>query len=85
MRIEKRASSQDELWRRFHHRHDEEEKGDDRDRFFQLRQCLNLVFIVLTIVGVAMWFAYSHDMASYVIIVGIVFKFAEASLRLVKI
>jgi hypothetical protein len=85
MQTENNPSSQDELWRRFHHRHDEEKEPRERDRFFKLRQCLNFIFIIATVFGVATWFTQSREMGTYILILGIVFKFAEASLRIVKI
>jgi hypothetical protein len=82
MYINKNDSSKDELWRRFHHH--EEEESEERDRFFTLRQGLNLIFIIMSIVGVAMWFYGLRDVGIYILIIGSAFKFAELSLRIVK-
>ena len=70
MYIEKDDASNNELWRRFHHRDNGTDNDDDRqsDRFYKLRQILNLV----------------RDMGIYVLIIGTIFKFAELSLRIVK-
>lgn len=84
MLIEKNKSNENELWRRFHHRHPLE-KDEDKGHFYQLRQCLNLVFIILTIVGIVTWFTFSRDFGIYILIICVVIKFAESSLRIVKI
>lgn len=86
MYIEKDDASNNELWRRFHHHDNGIDDDNDRqpDHFYKLRQLLNLVFLIMSIVGVTMWFYGSREMGIYVLIVGTIFKFAELSLRIVK-
>ncbi|UKK47046.1 hypothetical protein L6475_07275 [Prevotella sp. E9-3] len=86
MYIEKDDASNNELWRRFHHRDNGIDNDDDRqsDRFYKLRQILNLVFLIMSVVGIVMWFYGSRDMGIYVLIIGTIFKFAELSLRIIK-
>ncbi len=76
--------SHDELWQRFHHRDDDPFK-DDRGKFFFLRQFLNVAFILLVIIGIIMWFSYSRDLAVYVLIGAVGFKFIELTFRILKI
>ncbi len=74
----------DELWQRFHHR-DEDPFEDDRGKFFYLRQFLNVAFILLVIIGIYIWFNYSRDLAVYILIGAIGFKFIELTFRILKI
>lgn len=55
-----------------------------RDAIFWVRNVLNIIFIILAIVGVAMYcFKHLlHNTAVIIIIVGVVLKFIEASLRI---
>lgn len=58
---------------------------ENRGKTFVLRQWLNLLFIVLAIVGMILWYSYSHDVGAYMLIAASVFKFVELSLRIMKI
>jgi hypothetical protein len=58
---------------------------ENRGKTFVLRQWLNLLFIVLAIVGMILWYSYSHDAGAYTLIAASVFKFVELSLRIMKI
>ncbi|MBQ8157687.1 MAG: hypothetical protein IJ081_01540 [Prevotella sp.] len=81
---ERFEASHDELWHRFH-RKDEENPFEKKDRYFRFRQLLNIVFILMTIAGIILWFRVSRDVASYVLICGIAFKFLELSMRIMKL
>ncbi len=73
----------DELWQRFHHQ--DEDPFDGKGKFYNLRQFLNIVFILLVAVGIIVWFSYSQDMAVYILIGAIGFKFIELTFRILKI
>ncbi len=76
--------SRDELWQRYHHK-DDDPFQKDRGKFFFLRQFLNTVFILLVIIGIIVWFSYSKDMAIYILIGAVGFKFIELTFRILKI
>ena len=63
------------------HRHD---GGKGRDRFFKIRNVLNILFMAIAIIGIALYFLWSHAIGTIVILVGCAFKFVECSLRLIK-
>ena len=50
----------------------------------QIRNVLNILFMVIAIVGVAIYFLSSHNVGIYVILAACVFKFVECSLRLIR-
>jgi hypothetical protein len=59
--------------------------GEERGRFFLLRQVLNTLFILTAIVGMAFYFKAGKDVGTYLLIASCVLKFAEVTLRLMKI
>jgi hypothetical protein len=83
MTIEENGQSQDELWRRYH-RHRKEDDDAGKGRFYQMRQWLNGIFIVLAIVGMIVWYAYSPKIGGITLISAVAFKFTELSLRIMK-
>ena len=72
----------------FHHRRQGlEEPFQDKGKTFVLRQWLNVIFILATIAGIALWYMdkESHQLASYILIAGVLIKFIEVTLRLMKL
>ena len=59
--------------------------GEERGRFFMLRQVLNTLFILTAIAGMLLYFKWSRDVGSYLLIASCVLKFVEVTLRLMKI
>ena len=59
--------------------------GEERGRFFMLRQVLNTLFILMAIAGMLVYFKGSRDVAVYLLIASCVLKFAEVTLRLMKL
>lgn len=55
-----------------------------RDRFFKIRNVLNIIFMLAAIVGVAIYLLVSHSTGIIIVIVGMAFKFVECSLRLIR-
>mgnify|MGYP006972495532 CR=1 FL=1 len=64
------------------HRRGEEEKP--RDRFFKIRNILNIIFMLGTVVGVLLYFFSSHAVGTFVLLCAIIFKIAECCLRLLR-
>ena len=59
--------------------------GEERGRFFMLRQVLNTLFILTAIAGMLLYFKWSRDVGPYLLIASCVLKFVEVTLRLMKI
>ena len=59
--------------------------GEERGRFFMLRQVLNTLFILTAIAGMLLYFKCSRDVGTYLLIASCVLKFVEVTLRLMKI
>lgn len=67
--------------RRPHRRAEEKE----HDRFFKLRNILNIIFMLGAIVGMCLYFLTSYTTIGIIIILtAIVFKFTESTLRFIK-
>jgi hypothetical protein len=76
--------AKDELWQKYHHR-ENDPFDDGKGRFYMLRQFLNVAFILLVVIGLFVWFRYSRDLAVYILIGSVGFKFTELTIRLLKI
>lgn len=50
-----------------------------------IRNCLNIIFMLGAIVGLVFYFTHHKEIGLYIILVSMVVKFAEASLRLFKV
>lgn len=53
--------------------------------YLKLRNILNIVFMVGALTGVCLYFFSNETIGTYVILVSMVFKMAEAALRMFKI
>ena len=61
------------------HRHHEEKNKEDR--FFRIRNVLNIIFIIGALVGLVLYFASDHTSGTIVILAAMVFKIVESCLR----
>ena len=59
--------------------------GEERGRYFLLRQILNTLFILTAIGGRVLDFKVSKQTGTYLLIASCVLKFAEVTLRLMKL
>ena len=57
----------------------------DSSRTRVLRMWLNIIFMLGAITGLIVYFNADHDVAKWILIVSLVFKFVELFLRIVKI
>jgi len=57
----------------------------DSTRTRTLRMWLNIIFMVGAIAGLIVYFKVDHDMAKWILIGSLVFKFVELFLRIFKI
>lgn len=54
------------------------------DRFFKLRNVLNVIFLLGAVAGVAVYYLHDHTVGIIVILVSMIFKMAECCLRFSK-
>ncbi len=64
--------------------HNNRLKDKRQIRLFKIRNVLNILFMVIAVVGVAVYFLSNHTMGTYIVLVSCVFKFVECSLRLIR-
>ena len=64
-----------------HRRGDEEQP---RDRFFKIRNILNIIFMLGAVVGVLLYYLSSHAVGTFVLLCAIILKVAECCLRLLR-
>ncbi len=57
----------------------------DSSRTRVLRMWLNIIFMLGAITGLIVYFNVDHDVAKWILIVSLVFKFVELFLRIFKI
>lgn len=84
MTFEENENPQDELRRKFHHHHRHHHADEDKGRFFLLRQWLNGFFLMLSIIGMIVWYTYSPEIGGITLIAAVACKFTELSLRIMK-
>ena len=56
----------------------------DEGRTYRLRQWINLAFLLISVIGVAVYYFSSHEAGLYIVGAGCVLKFIELTLRLLK-
>jgi uncharacterized membrane protein len=61
-----------------HRQNNETEKKD----FFKLRNILNIIFMIGAVVGIIIYFAVGHDIGIIIVLIAMVFKIVESSLRI---
>ncbi|ANR73974.1 hypothetical protein J4856_00855 [Prevotella scopos JCM 17725] len=60
-------------------------KREVKDRFLPIRQCLNIIFMLGAIVGMAVYFLTDNTTIGIIIIlVSMVFKMIESILRIIR-
>lgn len=64
--------------------HPRGEEPQNTDKWFKLRNTLNIIFILGVIVGVCLYFAWSGTIGTCILLTMIVVKIIECSLRLIK-
>lgn len=63
------------------HRH---HRAPSEDRFFKIRNVLNIIFIVGAIAGMATFYLHDRTTGTIVIITAMAFKIVECSLRFIR-
>ena len=68
------------------HRHHRRLAYSDQNNMLQIRNYLNIAFMVLAIIGVIIWTQLDdyHTLAAIVLILGVVLKIAEVCIRIFK-
>ncbi len=59
-------------------------KIGDEDRFFKIRNILNIIFIVGAVSGVLLYLYFNKTIGTIVILVAMVFKIIECILRFIR-
>ena len=59
-------------------------RGERSDRFFMVRNILNIIFMLGAVVGVLLYYLSSHAVGTFVLLCAIIFKVAECCLRLLR-
>ena len=54
----------------------------ERDKYFKLRNVLNIIFMIGAIVGCAVFYYSDHFIGTIIILIAMAFKFVECALRL---
>ena len=70
---------------RRHRRYHNLEPFEDNGKLRNLRQVLNVVFILGAIAGVTVWLKGNQETGTYILIGASVFKFVELTLRIMKL
>lgn len=64
------------------HRSMEKMSYAEKGRFFAIRNILNIIFIILAIVGMALFFYTSREIGGIVLIIAVFIKMVESVLRI---
>ncbi|MGI6222893.1 MAG: hypothetical protein ACOYJG_04725 [Prevotella sp.] len=62
-------------------KHRGELPSEEEDKFFKLRNLLNIIFMVGAVVGIIIYFCNYHQLGIIVILISMVFKMAESAIR----
>lgn len=54
------------------------------DRFFKVRNVLNIIFLLGAVAGIAVYYLHNHTVGIIVILISMIFKMAECCLRFSK-
>ncbi len=65
-------------------RHLEKLSYSERGRFFGIRNALNIVFILLAIIGMALYLYSSKTTGGTLLIIAVVIKLTECVLRIIR-
>lgn len=66
------------------HRSMEKMSYANKGRFFMIRNILNIIFILLCIVGMALFFYANKEVGGTILIAAVVVKLAECVLRIIN-
>lgn len=58
------------------------QEPEGRDKYFKLRNVLNIIFMIGAVIGCAVFYYYDHIVGTIIIFVAMAFKFVECALRL---
>lgn len=65
-------------------RHRRGEQEDSRDKYFNLRNWLNIIFMLGAVAGMIVYFFTSHTVGTVIIVIAMLFKVAECCLRFIR-
>lgn len=56
----------------------------ETDRYFKLRNILNIIFMIGAVVGMLVYFCSNHTIGTIIIMSAMIFKVAECCLRFIR-
>ncbi len=56
----------------------------ERDRFYTIRNVLNVIFMVMALIGVLIYFFKQAETGTYIVLAAMVFKMVECVLRFIR-
>lgn len=59
-------------------------KISDEDRFFKIRNILNIIFIIGAVAGILLYLYYSKTIGTIIILMAMIFKIIECILRFIR-
>ncbi len=77
------ADNENEIQEQPRHRSMEKISYAEKGRFFKLRNILNIIFILLCIVGMALFFYKSREVGGTLLIAAVFIKLCECVLRII--
>lgn len=66
------------------HHHRRDDQSQTQDKFFKIRNILNIVFMIVAVAGLVVYYTLDHTAGIVTILTSIVFKLAECCLRLFR-
>lgn len=77
------ADNENEIFEQPKRRSMEKMSYAEKGRFFAVRNILNIIFIILCIVGMALFFYANKEVGGTILIAAVVVKLAECVLRII--
>lgn len=60
------------------------EQDPEPDRFFRIRNWLNIIFMLGAVIGVCTYFFIDHNTGIIIVLASMIFKMAESALRFIR-
>lgn len=81
--MENITNNENEIQEQPRHRSIERMSYANKGRFFVIRNILNIAFMILAIIGMAIYFFGSHTIGGIILITAVIIKISECILRII--